>query len=132
MESEIIGHQSVIDRILSDADRLTKQNHYASEEIRQISDRLRSHFAVLKKIVIERRTNLDLALKGQRYFSEAAEFESYSGEKRIQLTSTALGNDEDASNKLLAKHKSIQVNDEYVLNQVFYTNLSLILIFSKK
>lgn len=64
----------------------------------------------LKLKAQERSRKLELSLKGQQYFSEANEVESWFSEKNNVLSSTDFGRDRDAASKLLTKHKVIIQN----------------------
>lgn len=112
MEAEIAGHQTVIDKVLMEGNRLLASKHFASDEIRQSSESLSSEWTVLKNAAANRRSKLDLALKGQQYLSSAADVETWIGEKKLALNSKEMGQDEDAAGKLLAKQKAIHVSHQ--------------------
>lgn len=59
----------------------------------------------LKNKAQDRARKLELSLKGQQFFSEANEVESWLSEKNNILNSTDFGRDRDAASKLLTKHK---------------------------
>lgn len=52
-----------------------------------------------------RAKKLELSLKGQQFFSEANEVESWLSEKNNILSSSDYGRDRDGASKLLTKHK---------------------------
>uniref|UniRef100_A0A914XIB6 Spectrin alpha chain n=1 Tax=Plectus sambesii TaxID=2011161 RepID=A0A914XIB6_9BILA len=110
LEAEVNGHEHHIGATLAKGDELISAKHYAKDDVIAKCDELRNAWKELNTLTASRHRLLDLALKGQQYLFDAAEVESWMAEKRNLLASDDYGQDEDAANKLLAKHKALQAD----------------------
>lgn len=109
LQAEITGHQPMISRALTSGQALTEQNHPEKEKVKQLCDTVKAAWADLEDKANDRARKLDLSLKAQQYLSEAAEIETWLGERTNALKSTDYGRDRDSATKLLTKHKAIEL-----------------------
>ncbi|CAH1792768.1 unnamed protein product [Owenia fusiformis] len=107
-EKELAGHKPVIDKCLATGNQLVRANHFASQPIKEKCNEVKTAWDKLLACSADRRANLDLALQGKQYFAEAAEIESWLNEKQRGLAGTDYGKDENASDKLVTKHKALE------------------------
>ncbi|XP_066903176.1 spectrin beta chain, erythrocytic isoform X2 [Halyomorpha halys] len=109
LEAEIEGHQPMIDKTLASGKALIHQSHPETKQVTSLCTGLEDAWNDLKLKAQERSRKLELSLKGQQYFSEANEVESWFSEKNNVLSSTDFGRDRDAASKLLTKHKALEL-----------------------
>uniref|UniRef100_A0A0N5AM27 Spectrin beta chain n=1 Tax=Syphacia muris TaxID=451379 RepID=A0A0N5AM27_9BILA len=113
--AEVNSHSPIIEATINRGEQLIKENHYASEEIRnkchQCKMFLSHSWDSLNHLLEERKVLLDWALKEEQYLFDALEVvESWINEKKPLVSSLDYGKDEDAASKLLAKHKALQAD----------------------
>ncbi|VDM44604.1 unnamed protein product [Toxocara canis] len=110
LESEVNSRLPHINATLKRGEELIKEKHYAKEQIKAKCEQLAGAWAHLGQLIRKRRNLLEWALKEEQYLFDAAEVESWMNEKRPALSSEDYGQDEDAAQKLLAKHKALQAD----------------------
>uniref|UniRef100_F1KPH2 Spectrin beta chain n=1 Tax=Ascaris suum TaxID=6253 RepID=F1KPH2_ASCSU len=110
LESEVNSRLPHIKATLKRGEDLIKEKHYAHDQIKAKCEQLAGAWAHLGQLVRKRRNLLEWALKEEQYLFDAAEVESWMNEKRPALSSEDYGKDEDAAQKLLAKHKALQAD----------------------
>ncbi|KRX45016.1 Spectrin beta chain, non-erythrocytic 5 [Trichinella murrelli] len=108
LESEVSGHQPIINRVLEFGRNLIEKMHFAAGEISQRCDLLSEEWKSLKKDISERHEKLELALLVHEFYANASDFESWMNEKRCFLNSDDIGTDENSAGVLLMRHKAIQ------------------------
>ncbi|KRX16492.1 Spectrin beta chain, non-erythrocytic 5, partial [Trichinella nelsoni] len=108
LESEVSGHQPIINRVLEFGKNLIQKMHFAAGEISQRCDLLSEEWKSLKKDISERREKLELAHLVHEFYANASDFESWMNEKRCFLNSDDIGTDENSAGVLLMRHKAIQ------------------------
>ncbi|KFD52473.1 hypothetical protein M513_06670 [Trichuris suis] len=108
LESEVNGHQPVVDRVIAGGRQLISMHHFASDDIKQKCAILEEEWRALKQACSARKQKLAVAFLGHQFYAEAAEVESWMGEKRLFLSSRDIGADENSANVLLARHKALQ------------------------
>ncbi|CDW52048.1 protein sma d; protein sma c; protein sma b [Trichuris trichiura] len=108
LESEVNGHQPVVDRVVAGGRQLVSMHHFASDDIKQKCAILEEEWLALKLACSARKQKLAVAFLGHQFYAEAAEVESWMGEKRLFLSSRDIGADENSANVLLARHKALQ------------------------
>jgi spectrin beta len=109
LQAEITGHQSMITKTLTCGNNLIEQNHPEKSKVQESCDELTQAWNNLQEKADERAKKLELSLKTQQYLSDAAEIETWLGEKNNLLKSTDYGRDRDSATKLLTKHKTIEL-----------------------
>ncbi|XP_073969406.1 spectrin beta chain, non-erythrocytic 5 kst isoform X2 [Rhodnius prolixus] len=109
LEAEIEGHQPMIDKTLASGKALIHQSHPETKQVASLCTGLQDAWDDLKNKAQDRARKLELSLKGQQFFSEANEVESWLSEKNNILNSTDFGRDRDAASKLLTKHKALEL-----------------------
>ncbi|MFH4975130.1 hypothetical protein AB6A40_001839 [Gnathostoma spinigerum] len=110
LEAEVNSHSAQIHSTLKEGDALIKQKHFAADAIEQKCEKLRVAWDHLNELIRQRKDLLDWALKEKQYMFDAAEIESWLQDKRLLLSSNDYGQDEDAAQKLLTKHKALQTD----------------------
>ncbi|KAK3737897.1 hypothetical protein RRG08_028522 [Elysia crispata] len=110
LEREIQGHQSAIDRVTTEGDRLVSAHHASAKAIRDKNQELQLAWDDLLKKSKNRKKNLDISLQTQKYFSEVAEVEAWIDDKMALVTSEDYGKDESAADKLLAKNNVLETD----------------------
>uniref|UniRef100_A0A915PUP8 Spectrin beta chain n=1 Tax=Setaria digitata TaxID=48799 RepID=A0A915PUP8_9BILA len=110
LEAEVVSRLPHIKQTLERSNNLIKENHYAREHIREKYGQLAEACKYLNGLMEKRKDLLDWALKEERYMFDATEVDSWMNEKRGALTSEDYGQDEDAAQKLLAKHKALRAD----------------------
>ncbi|VBB25988.1 unnamed protein product, partial [Acanthocheilonema viteae] len=110
LETEVASRLPHIKQTLNRGNNLIIEKHYAQEQIRRKYEQLSGALAHLNNLMRKRKNLLDWALKEEQYMFDAAEVDSWMNEKRGALTSEDYGQDEDAAQKLLAKHKALQAD----------------------
>ncbi|XP_034253991.1 spectrin beta chain, non-erythrocytic 1 isoform X5 [Thrips palmi] len=114
LESEITGHQPMIDRTLVSGQTLISEGHPEAKQIENLCHQLKDAWSELNDQAVERAKKLELSLKAQQFFFEAGEVESWLTERNDVLSSTDYGRDRDAATKLLTKHKTLELElDSY-------------------
>eukprot|EP00057_Strongylocentrotus_purpuratus_P021175 XP_011675649.1 PREDICTED: spectrin beta chain, non-erythrocytic 1 [Strongylocentrotus purpuratus] len=113
LEAEISGHQPVIDKDLSTGQHLIDSGHFALHEVQERCQDLSLSWDQLLDQALARKKQLDMAFEAQKYYSEAAEAESWMIEKLSLAMITDYGKDEDATEKMLAKNKALELNIEH-------------------
>ncbi|XP_052120778.1 spectrin beta chain, non-erythrocytic 1 isoform X4 [Frankliniella occidentalis] len=114
LESEITGHQPMIDRTLASGQNLVSEGHPEVKQIDNLCQQLIDSWKELNDKAAERAKKLELSLKAQQFFFEAGEVESWLTERNDVLSSTDYGRDRDAATKLLTKHKTLELElDSY-------------------
>uniref|UniRef100_W4VRA2 Putative karst n=1 Tax=Corethrella appendiculata TaxID=1370023 RepID=W4VRA2_9DIPT len=129
LEAEIDGHQSMINKTLTSAEQLIKQNHPEKEKVKELCQQLELAWQDLQAKADVRSKKLELSLKAQQYLSEAGEIETWLGERNNQLRSTDYGRDRDSATKLLTKHKAIELElDTYsgIVSEMGHTASNMI------
>ncbi|KAF6212345.1 hypothetical protein GE061_012867 [Apolygus lucorum] len=109
LEAEIEGHQPMIDKTLASGNALIHQSHPETKQVASLCTGLQDAWEDLKMHARNRAKKLELSLKGQQFFSEANEVESWLSEKNNILSSSDYGRDRDAASKLLTKHKALEL-----------------------
>lgn len=109
LQSEIYGHEPMMQRALASGQALIDQKHPEKEKVKELCSSVEEAWRDLKEKANERERKLDLSLKAQQYLSEAGEIETWLGEKANVLKSTDYGRDRDSATKLLTKHKAIEL-----------------------
>ncbi|EJD74610.1 beta chain spectrin [Loa loa] len=110
LEAEVASRLPHIKQTLNRSSNLIKEKHYAQEQMRAKYEQLAEALTHLNNLMRKRKDLLDWALKEEQYMFDAAEVDSWMNEKRGALTSEDFGQDEDAAQKLLAKHKALQAD----------------------
>ncbi|GFO34699.1 spectrin beta chain, non-erythrocytic 5-like, partial [Plakobranchus ocellatus] len=110
LDREIHGHQSAIDRVTAEGDRLVAAQHTSAKAIRDKNQELQLSWDDLLKKSKNRKKNLDISLQTQKYFSEVAEVEAWIDDKMVLVTSEDYGKDESAADKLLAKNNVLETD----------------------
>ncbi|VDK61916.1 unnamed protein product [Onchocerca ochengi] len=110
LEAEVASRLPHIKQTLNRGNDLIKEKHYAQEQIRSKYEQLAEALTYLNNLMQKRKNLLDWALKEEQYMFDATEVDSWMNEKRGVLTSEDYGQDEDAAQKLLAKHKALQAD----------------------
>ncbi|XP_063958759.1 spectrin beta chain, non-erythrocytic 5-like isoform X1 [Lytechinus pictus] len=113
LEAEITGHQPVIDKVLSTGQHLIDSGHFALHEVQERCQDLSLSWDQLLDQALARKNHLDMAFEAQKYYSEAVEAESWMTEKLSLVMITDYGKDEDATEKMLAKNKALELNIEH-------------------
>ncbi|KAL6743755.1 hypothetical protein Aduo_016762 [Ancylostoma duodenale] len=118
LEAEVNQHSSNIEATIAQGESLIRGGHKAATQIKakcEQSDNsypeeeeLAGAWTHLAQLVKRRRQVVDWGVKEQQYMFDAAEVESWMNEKRAALESDNYGQDEDAAQKLLAKHRALQ------------------------
>uniref|UniRef100_A0A5S6R1A2 Spectrin beta chain n=1 Tax=Trichuris muris TaxID=70415 RepID=A0A5S6R1A2_TRIMR len=108
LESEVSGHQPVVDRVVAGGRQLISMRHFASDGIKQKCAILEEEWLTLKQACSKRKEKLAVAFLGHQFYAEAGEVESWMAEKRLFLSSRDIGVDENGANVLLARHKALQ------------------------
>ncbi|CAJ0573578.1 unnamed protein product, partial [Mesorhabditis spiculigera] len=108
LEAEVNQHSRHIEGTIHRGDDLIKGHHAARADIKAKCDQLAGAWAHLQQLVRRRKRIVDWGVKEQQYMFDAAEVESWMAEKRILIESQDYGQDEDAAQKLLARHKALQ------------------------
>ncbi|CAJ0573596.1 unnamed protein product, partial [Mesorhabditis spiculigera] len=108
LEAEVNQHSRHIEGTIHRGDDLIKGHHAAQADIKAKCDQLAGAWAHLQQLVRRRKRIVDWGVKEQQYMFDAAEVESWMAEKRILIESQDYGQDEDAAQKLLARHKALQ------------------------
>uniref|UniRef100_A0A183IDZ9 Calponin-homology (CH) domain-containing protein n=1 Tax=Soboliphyme baturini TaxID=241478 RepID=A0A183IDZ9_9BILA len=102
LESEITGHQPVIDNVLKAGQLLVNSGHFARTEVNKKCQHLSTEWKLLKEQMAKRAKLLEEALVRHQYFSGIAEVEQWLKEKYEFVTSSSIGSDEEAVNRLVA------------------------------
>ncbi len=110
IDLEIVGHEPQIDGTLAKGQELIASKHYAKDDIKAKCKELSVGWYSLKQQAAARRVLLGWALKEQQYLFDATEVNHWNSEKRNLVSSDDYGQDEDAANKLLARHKALQAD----------------------
>ncbi|XP_058061720.1 spectrin beta chain, non-erythrocytic 1 [Anopheles bellator] len=129
LEAEIEGHQPMINKELTSAENLINQSHPEKARVRELCGALERAWADLQDQTAERSRKLELSLKAQQYLSEAAEIETWLGERNNVLRSSDYGRDRDSATKLLTKHKVIELElDTYsgIVSEMGHTASAMI------
>ncbi|WKY08955.1 hypothetical protein Q1695_001825 [Nippostrongylus brasiliensis] len=125
LEAEVHQHSAHIEATIAQGDSLIRGGHKAATHIKAKCEQLGIHsepkklasaWTHLAQLVKKRRQVVDWGVKEQQYMFDAAEVESWMNEKRAALESNNYGQDEDAAQKLLAKHRALQ-NDMQTYRQ---------------
>ncbi|XP_031334782.1 spectrin beta chain, non-erythrocytic 1 isoform X2 [Photinus pyralis] len=109
LETEIMGHQPVIDKVLAEGETLVDLNHPQKKKIQELCNTLIESWTDLNDKATKRTVKLELSLKAQQFFFDANEVESWLNEKSDILSNTDYGRDRDSSTKLLTKHKALEL-----------------------
>ncbi|CAI4223262.1 unnamed protein product [Auanema sp. JU1783] len=116
LEAEVNQHSSHIENTIGQGESLIRSGHRASAHIKAKCEELSNAWRNLNDLVKRRRAIVDWGVKEQQYMFDAAEIDSWMNEKRSAIVSEDYGTDEDAAQKLLAKHKALQ-NDMHTYKQ---------------
>ncbi|KAK2710872.1 hypothetical protein QYM36_012149, partial [Artemia franciscana] len=108
-ESEILGHQAVIDNTLESGKKLVEEGNPEKEQIEKMCKDLEFAWKELKEASAKRRRDLDLSLRVQQFFSGASDIESWLTERQELLSSKDYGKDAESAIKFLTKHKAIEL-----------------------
>ncbi|VDO76218.1 unnamed protein product [Haemonchus placei] len=117
LEAEVHQHSGNIETTIAQGEALIRGGHNAAAQIKakceqsnvnNVLEKLAEAWTQLAHLVKKRRQVVDWGVKEQQYMFDAAEVESWMNEKRAALESDNYGQDEDAAQKLLAKHKALQ------------------------
>ncbi|KAE9418301.1 hypothetical protein Angca_009245, partial [Angiostrongylus cantonensis] len=108
LEAEVQKHSGHIEATIAQGESLIRVGHKAAGQIKTKCEQLAGAWAHLIQQVRRRRQVVDWGVKEQQYMFDAAEVESWMNEKRTALESSNYGQDEDAAQKLLAKHRALQ------------------------
>ncbi|KAK6758912.1 hypothetical protein RB195_016254 [Necator americanus] len=108
LEAEVHQHSSNIEATIAQGEALIHSGHKAAPQIKAKCEQLADAWRNLTQLVKRRRQVVDWGVKEQQYMFDAAEVESWMNEKRAALESNNYGQDEDAAQKLLAKHRALQ------------------------
>ncbi|VDO69394.1 unnamed protein product [Heligmosomoides polygyrus] len=108
LEAEVHQHSGHIEGTIAQGETLIRGGHKAAAQIKAKCEQLAGAWANLAQLVKRRRQVVDWGVKEQQYMFDAAEVESWMNEKRAALESDNYGQDEDAAQKLLAKHRALQ------------------------
>lgn len=109
LQAEITGHQPMIERALGTGQVLVEQRHPEEKRVRELCAELERAWSGLEELAAARARKLELSLKAQQYLSEAAEIETWLGERNNVLNAKDYGRDRDSATKLLTKHKTIEL-----------------------
>ncbi|ETN74189.1 hypothetical protein NECAME_13133 [Necator americanus] len=101
LEAEVHQHSSNIEATIAQGEALIRSGHKAAPQIKAKCEQLADAWRNLTQLVKRRRQVVDWGVKEQQYMFDAAE-------KRAALESNNYGQDEDAAQKLLAKHRALQ------------------------
>ncbi|KAK6050214.1 hypothetical protein COOONC_12281 [Cooperia oncophora] len=116
LEAEVHQHSGNIETTIAQGEALIRGGHNAATQIKAKCEQLAGAWTHLAHLVKRRRQVVDWGVKEQQYMFDAAEVESWMNEKRHALESDNYGQDEDAAQKLLAKHRALQ-NDMQTYRQ---------------
>ncbi|CAJ0961940.1 unnamed protein product, partial [Mesorhabditis belari] len=108
LEAEVNQHAPHIEETVHRGEELIKRKHTAQKEIKGKCEQLAGAWTHLQQLVKRRKWIVEWGVKEQQYLFDATEVESWMAEKRILIESQDHGQDEDAAQKLLAKHKALQ------------------------
>ncbi|KJH48207.1 spectrin repeat-containing domain protein [Dictyocaulus viviparus] len=108
LEAEIHKHAEHIEKTITQGESLINVGHKAAAQIKAKCEQLAAAWAHLTHLVRKRRQIVDWGVKEHQYMFDAVEVEAWMNEKRAALESHNYGQDEDAAQKLLAKHRALQ------------------------
>lgn len=129
LQTEISGHEPTIKRTLKSGQVLIEQKHPEEHKVRELCEIVENAWTDLVEKANEKTAKLDLSLKAQQYISEAAEIETWLGERTNVIKSNDFGRDRDSATKLLTKHKAIELElDTYsgIISEMGHTASSMI------
>ncbi|XP_041352702.1 spectrin beta chain, non-erythrocytic 5-like isoform X2 [Gigantopelta aegis] len=118
LESEIVAHEPLIDSVANAAQQMIRNKHFASQDIQVRLDELHKQLQSLKMATSTRKIKLQDALEAQKFYTEAAEAESWMREKIPQLTSSDLGRDEDSVLALTKKLDALERDIDNFSNNI--------------
>ncbi|XP_052269284.1 spectrin beta chain, non-erythrocytic 1-like isoform X3 [Dreissena polymorpha] len=110
LDLEIQGHLPIIGKVQSRGDKLIEERHVNAKQIKDKLQELQVSWDDLVNKAKVRKKNLDLSVQIQRYLSEVTEIENWINDKMSLASSTDYGKDENASDKLLAKNKVLEMD----------------------
>lgn len=119
----------MINRALTSGQTLIEQNHPEKDKVKELCETVENAWADLENKASDRARKLELSLKSQQYLSEAAEIETWLGERTNVLKSTDYGRDRDSATKLLTKHKTIELElDTYsgIISEMGHTASAMV------
>lgn len=119
LEAEIEGHHPMINKALVSGELFLEQNHPEKQQVQELCEKLQNAWEDLQQKSDVRSKLLEQSLKAQQYLSEAAEIETWLGEKNNVLRSTDYGRDRDSATKLLTKHKVKIIHYQMTLNNYY-------------
>ncbi|XP_072162112.1 spectrin alpha chain [Bemisia tabaci] len=116
--AEIHNHESRIDAVKQDAEKMIADNHFAADEIKNRIANLDQHWSQLKDKALQRKQDLEDSLQAHQYFADANEAESWIKEKEPIVCNQDYGKDEDSSEALLKKHEALMSDLEAFGNTI--------------
>ncbi|GMS78986.1 hypothetical protein PENTCL1PPCAC_1161 [Pristionchus entomophagus] len=110
LEAELAQHVDSIEKTIGRGNDLIAKKHPAKEAIHAKCDELNTAWSNLSSLIRRRKQIVDWGIREQQYLADANEVESWMTEKKPLIESDDYGQDEDAAQKLLTKHKAL-MND---------------------
>ncbi|CAD5123350.1 DgyrCDS11708 [Dimorphilus gyrociliatus] len=108
LESEMLAHQPHLEKVIETGTVLVKDNHPKSTEIEAKSNNVMNEWNKLKNSTHDRKELVETATKREEWQNNAAEAGNWLKEKKDLAANPDYGRDEEASNKLLTKHKALE------------------------
>lgn len=108
LESEMLAHQPHLDKVLETGETLVKDNHPKSNDIKSKSDHVLSEWNKLKNSTQDRKDLVESATRREEWQNNAAEAGNWLKERQQLAANPDYGRDEEASSKLLTKHKALE------------------------
>ncbi|EDV21767.1 uncharacterized protein TRIADDRAFT_59818 [Trichoplax adhaerens] len=97
MQTEIDNHETKIDAVCADGQKLIDDEHYATNDINEGINKLKDAWNLLKDKCIGRKSELDDSLRTHQYFADSSEAEQWIKDKDQLTSSTDYGKDEDSA-----------------------------------
>ncbi|XP_065157650.1 spectrin beta chain isoform X3 [Atheta coriaria] len=107
LEAELMSREPIVVALVSRSAHLNRSGHSAADVITDKAAQVNSKFCNLKDMSSIRRLRLQDALEAQMYYAEAAEIETWIGDKRPLLESGEIGRDEDSTQSLQRKLEAL-------------------------
>lgn len=116
--AEINNHEHRIRSVCQAGEEMTKEGHFASDEITKRLYALNDKWQQLKEKANQRKSDLDDSLQAHQYFADAKQAESWMREKEPIVASTDYGREEDSTEANLKKHEALYADLEAFRNTV--------------
>lgn len=107
-QDELDGHEPSVERKIAEGMVLLESDHPESADIEQKVDLLKSSWSELRSKSVERAESLNLFLDGHKFNADAADLEQWITETMQLCDKKDYGKDQDATAKLLTKHKALE------------------------